>query len=131
MLKNAAAILAALVALACSPVSGQDLEDLLGAGENLWSNQIIPGNPINPPGLLYGNGVSIQPDGKSVISTSVGGTVTSFGALSGAFEWEYVPPADGALVRSHSNMVFTTDNAAEPYMVYSVVYNESLQNPYS
>mmetsp|Transcript_12023 Transcript_12023/g.18960 ORF Transcript_12023/g.18960 Transcript_12023/m.18960 type:complete len:558 (+) Transcript_12023:90-1763(+) len=122
MFKNIAAILISLAALACSPATGQQLGDLLNDGDSVWTNQIIPANPTDQPGLLKGNGVSLTPDGSSVVVTSVGGTVTSFDALTGLFEWEYLPTAaEGSILRTTSKVVFTTENAAEPYMVYSVV----------
>jgi WD40 repeat protein len=122
MFNNIAAILAALVALACSPVSGQDLGDLFNDGASLWTNQIISANPVDQPGLLKGNGVTMSPDGTSVVTTSVGGTVSSFDALTGDFEWEYIPTAtEGEIIRCNSKVAFTTENAAEPYMVFSVI----------
>jgi hypothetical protein len=106
--------------------TGAQLSDLLPNPEILWVNQIIPSNPTNSPGVLKGNGVFLTPDGMHLISTSVGGTVTSFGAANGEFEWEYDPPAaDGVTARTHSGITFTTEAAAEPYMVYSVVDNDN------
>jgi outer membrane protein assembly factor BamB len=108
--------------------TGAQLSDLI-APTLAWSNQIIPSSPTNSPGVLRGNGVYLTPDGMHLIATSVGGTVNSFNAATGVFEWEYDPPAvDGAIVRTHSGIAFTTEAASEDYMVYSIVDNENSLN---
>lgn len=101
-------------------------EALFPTPVDYWSNQVLP-NDGSDAGIFKGNGVKLTPDGSSLIVTSVGGTVTSFKAGTGAFEWEYQPPLpDFGIVRSHSQVVFTTANAVtDPYMVYSVVENEN------
>ena len=92
----------------------------------LWSTQIFPSAVGAGAGVFYGNGLTLTPDGASLVSTSVGGTVTSINAISGAFEWEYAPPAPSVgTTSSHSKVVFTTPNALTlPYMVYTVIENE-------
>lgn len=116
--------IAFLFALGLSYVPAQ--EQLFPTPITLWENQIIP-TVSSEIGVLKGNGCKISPDGAHVIVTAVGGTVTSFDALSGEVEWEYNPPVPaGGIVRSHSQVVFTTPNAVTPpYMVYSVVENEN------
>jgi outer membrane protein assembly factor BamB len=117
--------LALLAAFGISQTTAQ-LSDLLDIPLLSWSNQIIPANPSNSPGVLRGNGVYLTPDGMHLIATSVGGIVTSFDAASGDFEWEYEEPAvNGAITRSYSGIAFTTEAAAEPYMVYSIVDNKN------
>ena len=114
------------IVLALCVASGASQEDLFPTPVDYWSNQILP-NDGSDAGVLKGNGAKLTPDGTSLIVTSVGGTVTSFRAATGAFEWEYQPPLpDFGIVRSHSQVVFTTANAVtDPYMVYSVVENEN------
>ena len=91
-----------------------------------WTNEIATPDG----GLLKGNGVKISPDGEHLITTSVGGAVTSFSILDGEFEWEYIPPSfDGGDVASHSEIVFTTTNAGSPYMAYSIVEDENSASP--
>jgi hypothetical protein len=91
-----------------------------------WSNQIIPTSAGASPGVFRGNGLKLTPDGSSLIATSVGGTVSSFNAFTGVFEWEYNPPPPSVgTVSSHSQVVFTTANSeVGAYMVYTVIENE-------
>jgi hypothetical protein len=91
----------------------------------LWSTQIFP-EAGTGAGVFYGNGLTLTPDGTSLVSTSVGGTVTSFNAATGVFEWEYAPPAPTVgTTSSHSKVVFTTPNTLTlPYMVYTIIENE-------
>lgn len=102
-------------------------EALYAQPVELWGNQIIPSIDGIEPGVLKGNGCKLTPDKSSLIVTSVGGTVSAFSAIDGTFEWEYNPPQPaGGIVRSHSQVAFTTVNATvPPYMVYSVVENEN------
>ena len=82
--------------------------------------------------MVKGNGAFLTPDQCQIITTSLGGTVTSFDSASGMKAWDYQPPAIGtATITCHSNMVFTTANAAMPYMVYSVVDNENPADPFT
>ena len=99
-------------------------EQLLDTPAELWSNQIF--SPVTTElGVGKGNGCTLSPDGAHLLVTSVGGTVTSFNALTGEVEWEYDPPQPtGGIVRSHSKVVFAI-NATSPYMVYAVVENEN------
>jgi hypothetical protein len=91
----------------------------------LWSAQIEPTNLANSQGVGRGNCAILTPDQKSLLTTSVRGTVTAYSALKGEKEWEYDPDvAGGTILRSHSCVVFPP-NAVDPYMVYSVVENES------
>lgn len=116
--------IACLLALGLSSVAPQ--ETLFTAPTDFWANQILPSDGSDG-GVFKGNGCKLTPDGGSLIVTSVGGTVTSFNAFTGAFQWEYQPPQpENAIVRSHSQVVFTTPNAVTPpYMVYAVVENEN------
>lgn len=99
-------------------------EQLLTTPVELWSNQIFS-TVSTELGVGKGNGCTLSPDGAHLIVTSVGGTVTSFNAMTGEVEWEYDPPQPaGGIVRSHSQVVFTV-NATSPYMVYAVVENEN------
>jgi hypothetical protein len=110
-------------------VSQAGAQDLLASPVEYWTNQILPNNPANSPAVLKGNGVFLTPDGKHLISSSVGGILNSFDAWSGIFEWQYDPlSAMDGIVRTHSSVVFSTDNAMEPYMVYSIVENENSDN---
>ncbi len=115
-----------IVALLASVGLANAQPALLAQPLELWSNQIIPSSAGASPGVLYGNGLKLTPDGSSLIATSVGGTVSSFNALTGAFEWEYNPtPPSVGTVSSHSQVVFTTANSeVDAYMVYTVIENE-------
>ena len=114
--------LAFLFTLGISTVLSQ--EQLLATPVELWSEQIFS-TVTTELGVGKGNGCTLSPDGAHLVVTSVGGTVTSFNALTGEVEWEYDPPqADGGIVRSHSQVVFPI-NATSPYMVYAVVENEN------
>lgn len=99
-------------------------EQLLATPLPLWTNQIIP-SVSTEVGVAKGNGCTLSPDGAHLLVTSLGGTLTSFNAMTGEVEWEYDPPQPaGGIVRSHSQAVFSP-NATVPYMVYSVVENEN------
>ena len=100
--------------------------DLLADPVDFWTAQIFPSD-ASEAGVAKGNGLKVSPDGRLIIATSVGGTVTSFTTANGTFEWEYQPPVSASgIVRSHSQVVFTTANATtSPYMVYSTVENEN------
>lgn len=102
-------------------------EELLGEPIVLWTNTILPRDSGAETGVSYGNGVKLTPDGKYLIATSEGGTVSAFDAFSGDFAWDYDPPQPeaGGATTSHSQVVFTTPNAVtEPYMVYSIIERE-------
>jgi hypothetical protein len=116
--------IAFLFTLGVSSVAPQ--EQLYNAPVDLWTNQVLPLDG-SAGGVFKGNGCKLAPDGRHLIVTSVGGTVTSFTAGSGVFEWEYQPPQpDVGIARSHSQVVFTTENAVTgAYMVYSIVENEN------
>jgi hypothetical protein len=91
----------------------------------LWSAQIEPTNNANSQGVGRGNCAILTPDQNYLITTSIRGTVTAYNALDGKDEWTYNPTiGGGTLLRSSSCVVFPP-NAVDPYMVYSVVENQS------
>ena len=95
----------------------------------LWTAQIQPPNMAQSAAVRKGNGVYLTPDEASVVTTSLGGTVTSYHALTGIMEWDYTPTSvGGTSVGSHSGVTFVP-NAAIPFMVYSVVDDETGSNP--
>ena len=115
-----------LAFLGLSQVSAQILEP--GQESKLWSAQIEPSNLANSQGVGRGNCVILTPDQKTLITTSIRGTVTAYNPLDGKKKWDYDPTvAGGTILRSHSCAAFPP-NAADPYMVYSVVENESSVN---
>jgi len=114
--------LAFLFTLGVSTVLSQ--EQLLATPGELWEAQIFS-SATTDFGVGKGNGCTLSPDGAHLLVTSVGGTVTSFNALTGVPEWAYDPPQlSGGIVRSHSQVVFAI-NATSPYMVYAIVENEN------
>ena len=112
-----------LAFLGLSQASAQILDP--GQESKLWSAQIEPSNLANSQGVGRGNCAILTPDQKLLIVTSIRGTVTAYNALDGKDEWTYNPTiGGGTLLRSSSCVVFPP-NAVDPYMVYSVVENES------
>jgi len=110
----------AVIALfAMGQASGQT-GALLDLPDESWSTQLTSGTP----GVIEGNGCVLSPDGKSLVVTSVDGTISSLTTSGGAPEWDYAPTLAG-VVRSHSHAVFTTENAATPYLIYTVSTNEN------
>ena len=72
--------------------------------------------------ILQSNGVYLSPDEESLIVTAKDCTITSFESRTGVLEWTYVPPAmAGEALQCSSGIAFTTPNADETYMVYSLV----------
>jgi hypothetical protein len=112
-----------LVALGISQAGAQDaVNPLRDSPLLIWTKDI--GN-----GVLQGNGVFLTPNGNHLIATSEFGAVTCLDALTAETVWEYVPSSvEGSIVRSRSGVAFTTENALEPYMVYSVDDNENSIN---
>ena len=97
-------------------------EPILLEPVQVWREQIVPSVDGRDGGVKKDNGCKLTPDGKSLIVTSSGGTVTSFNAGSGEFEWEYNPPqGDANSITSASQIVFTNPAASTPYMVYSYI----------
>lgn len=97
-------------------------EALLAEPVQVWRQEIVPSVDGRDAGVMKDNGCKLTPDGKHLVVTSSGGTVTSFDALSGELEWEYNPPqGDATSISSASQVVFTTSGASTPYMVYSYI----------
>jgi hypothetical protein len=126
------AFLLALLGLAQVSAQGflESFPPLLPGQESvLWSAQITPTNSEDSQGVGRGNCAILTPDQNYLITTSIRGTVTAYNALDGKDEWTYNPTiGGGTLLRSSSCVVFPP-NAVDPYMVYSVVENETSANP--
>lgn len=115
---NFAKSAAIFLSLGLVQVLGQD--PLLDSPLQLWRKEIMPTVSGREAGVKKDNGCKLTPDGKHLIVTSSGGTVTSFDAITGDVEWEYNPPqGDATSIACASQIVFTTENAPTPYMVYS------------
>lgn len=78
----------AVLAIGLTKATAQfsDIFKPIGNPEIFWEAQI---NPVDSPTgtrspeVLYGNGVYLTPDQTMLITTSVGGTVSAFGAMNG------------------------------------------------
>src|SRR5687767_6227765 len=100
-----------LLALTCNSIvdaqgSGDGSEEenpALPEALQLWEFQLFPEAGVEAS-IMYGNGVSLTPDERHVIATSVGGTVTALNAGNGVVAWEYnpTPAVSGGTVRTHS-----------------------------
>ena len=78
----------AVLAIGLTIASAQfsDIFIPISQAEIFWEAQINPAD--SPTGtrsaeVLYGNGVYLTPDQNTLITTSVGGTVSAFGAMNG------------------------------------------------
>eukprot|EP00539_Tryblionella_compressa_P003491 CAMPEP_0178753660 /NCGR_PEP_ID=MMETSP0744-20121128/11731_1 /TAXON_ID=913974 /ORGANISM="Nitzschia punctata, Strain CCMP561" /LENGTH=550 /DNA_ID=CAMNT_0020407493 /DNA_START=29 /DNA_END=1681 /DNA_ORIENTATION=+ len=103
------------------------LEPLLLEPAEVWSAQLLPDVNLGSVEILRGNGVSMSPDGKTAVVTTVGATVYAFNPYSGQQKWVYQAPAIGStsIARSHSTVTFHDDS----WMVYSVVDDENSLTP--
>ena len=129
MMFNNLLVRTALLMLACSvsttSVVGQDL---LATPVELWTQQLLPDANLGETDVLYGNGITMSPDGKMAFVTTIGATVYALHPYSGELIWAYQagPVADNSIVRSHSSVVMSpTGN----YMAYTVVDDENSLNP--
>lgn len=110
-------------------VESIDYEDLLSEPKTLWTAQIFPDPSLGAVNIETGNGVTMAPDGKFFMVTTVGATVYAYNAYSGENVWHYQPEAVGSsIARSHGSVVFSP---TEEYMVYAIVDNENSLNPSS
>jgi hypothetical protein len=120
-------LLASLAVFVTTSVYAQNVSVTgpLAAPLVMWETPIMA---TLSPGVGLGNGAYLTPDELHVITTSAGGTLTAFDAVSGAPIWEYDPPPVGtSLVTCHSGVTFANSS----YIIYTIIDDENAIEPFS